>query len=252
MKLSMKGLMVRAVVSGICLTSLPVLYGQQSSSTPMPEAAEKGWRRLNFGFSIAGYPFNVLNNKNANINTTNPVGTYDVATSNTYQQVGVGPAVEFAVTRKFSLAGELFYHRVSYSQIATITVGSNVSTVTVATNARLFDLPVMLRYRGLRETGMLSKIYFAAGGVLRDASHIHTTTTTDFANGTSAVDYTPVTPTERLLKGAVVGVGLRFVDDFNIKLEPEIRYTRWFGSTFDSFSTRSRINQLELDLALKF
>lgn len=252
MTISMKGLLVRAAVSGIYLMVMPVLYGQESSSAPTPEAAQKGWRRLSFGFSIAGYPFNVLNNKDTNINTTNPVGTYDVSTSNTYQQVGIGPALEFAVTKKFSLAAELYYHRVTYSQIATITVGTNVSTVTVATNARLFDLPVMLRYRGLRETGPLSKIYFAGGGSLRDVSHIHTTTTTDFANGTTGVDYTPVTPTEKLAKGAVVGVGFRLVDDFNIKLEPEIRYTRWFGSTFDSYSTRSRRGQLELDLALKF
>jgi hypothetical protein len=253
MNLSMKGLMVRAVVSGLCLTVMPVLYGQQSSSTPIPEAAETGWRRFNFGFSVAGYPFNVLNNKDTNINTTTPaVGTYDVTTSNTYQQVGIGPAVEFAITRKFSLAAELYYHRVTYTQIATYTVGANVTTVSVATNSRLWDVPVMLRYRGLRETGTLSKIYFAAGGSLREASHIHSSTTTDYFNGTTAIDYTPVTPTEKLSKGAVVGVGLRLVDDFNIKLEPEIRYTRWFDSTFDTFSTRTRRDQIELDLALKF
>jgi hypothetical protein len=50
----------------------------------------------------------------------------------------------------------------------------------------------------------------------------------------------------------VAGMGLRLVDDFNIKLSPELRYTRWMGATFDSESTRSRRNQLEVGIALTF
>ena len=51
---------------------------------------------------------------------------------------------------------------------------------------------------------------------------------------------------------AVVGSGLRFVDDFGIKVEPELRYTRWFGRTFNSESTRSSENQIEVNLAFTF
>jgi hypothetical protein len=51
-----------------------------------------------------------------------------------------------------------------------------------------------------------------------------------------------------MLIGATVGVGFRFVDEFNIKVTPEIRYTRWNGMTFAQDSTRSPRNQLEVGI----
>jgi hypothetical protein len=45
---------------------------------------------------------------------------------------------------------------------------------------------------------------------------------------------------------------MRFVDDFGIKLSPELRYTRWLGATFDSNSTRSRRDEIAVGIALTF
>ena len=53
---------------------------------------------------------------------------------------------------------------------------------------------------------------------------------------------------KRLLIGATVGAGFRFIDEFNIKVTPEIRYTRWNGTTFNQDSTRSPRNQLEVGI----
>jgi hypothetical protein len=44
-------------------------------------------------------------------------------------------------------------------------------------------------------------------------------------------------------------MGFRFVDEFNIKVTPEVRYTRWNGETFNSSSTHSPRNQLEVGIA---
>jgi hypothetical protein len=51
-----------------------------------------------------------------------------------------------------------------------------------------------------------------------------------------------------MLVGATVGVGFRFVDEFNIKVTPEVRFTRWNGATFNQDSTRSPRNQLEVGI----
>ena len=59
-------------------------------------------------------------------------------------------------------------------------------------------------------------------------------------------------PSAKTLGGVVVGSGLRFVDDFGIKVEPELRYPRWFGRTFDEESARTSPNQIEVDVAFTF
>ncbi len=253
MKSSTKGHLGWALACGICLTMMPAVYGQ-SSSTPEPEVKPTGWKRLSIGFRVAGYPFNVLSNKDVNITTTTPPATFAISTSNTYMQVGVGPSLECALFGKFSFAAELLYHRLDYTKTTQITITSDgaFTGITETTSARLWDAPVFLRYRGFSESGIRSKMYVAVGGELRDVAHIHSSTVTNLPDGTNLVSYAPVAPSIRNLPGAVVGLGLRLVDDFGIKLEPELRYTHWFGETFDSGSTRSRKEQVDISIALVF
>jgi len=243
----------RAIICGIFLAALPALHGQQSSSAPVEETEATGWRRLSFGGRVNGYPFNVMHNKDVSVTPANTTATWAISTTNDYTKISFGPTLEFRVWGKFAVCGELLYHRLNYTQTSQITdtvVGN--TGITETTRATLWDLPVMLRYRGLRESGLLSKIYLAGGGEIRRATHIGTSTVTNLPNGTTTTSNAPTIPSKRDVAGAVVGVGLRLVDDFNIKLSPELRYTRWLGATFDSESTRSGRNQLEIGIALTF
>ena len=54
------------------------------------------------------------------------------------------------------------------------------------------------------------------------------------------------------LRGATAGVGLQLVDPIGVRVVPEVRYTRWFGSVFDNRATRSRPDQVEFVLSLTF
>ena len=229
----------------MCAGVVPV-YGQDSSSAKVPEEGSTGIHRLAIGFRIAGYPFNMLANHDVNVTSADSSATYGFTTSNSYLQAGFGPSLEFAVTRRFTVSAEAFYHRLSYTMTDTATVGSDVTTVAEQTSARLYDIPVMLRYRKFEH------VYFSGGGSLRKAANVRTTNNITYPDGATSSNNNTTTPSRTNLPGAVVGVGLRFVDDFHIKVEPEIRYTRWMGETFDSESTRSRRNQIELDLAFTF
>lgn len=244
---------VRAILCGVSLIALPTLQGQESSSTPAPEEAPTGIRRFSFGFRVAGYPFNPLHNKDENFTTTQSIpATFTISTVNNYLKTGFGPSVEFAVSRRFTLSGELFYHRLNFTETTQISQGTLNTGITATSRATFWDAPLMLRYRGLREEGVLSHVYFAGGGAFRDVAHIKTDTVINNPNGTTTTSDVPLTPSSRYLAGAVVGAGLRFVDDFGIKMEPELRYTRWMGMTFDAESTRSSKNQIELDVAFTF
>lgn len=243
----------RSIFCGILFAALPALYGQASSSSaPVPETEGTGWRRLSFGGRVNGDPFNILSNKSVNLTPSTTV-TEAISTANNYQKISYGPSLEFRITHKFAVNGELLYHRLNYTQTNQITDTVNGNTgITENTRASLWDIPVMLRYRGLSESGFLSKFYFAGGGALRRVGHISTSTATNLPGGTTTTSSVATVPSRRDLPGAVVGVGLRLVDDFNIKLSPELRYTRWMGATFDSNSTRSNRNQLEVGIALTF
>ena len=230
----------------------PPVYGQEASSAPVPEPEPQGWRRFSFGGRLNGLPFNVLSNKDENLTPANATASYAFHTSNTYLQIAFGPSLEFRVTRAFTLSGEFLYHRLNYTKTDTITADGNVTTVSEQTRATLWDVPVMLRWRGVSDSGFLSKLYFAGGSEVRNASHIATSNQTTFPDGTMTSNNTATVPSKRNLAGAVAGVGLRFVDDFGIKLTPELRYTRWMGATFASDSTRSRRDELVIGIALTF
>ena len=244
---------VRAIVCGTGLVLLPVLHAQESSSAAAPEEMPKGIRRLSVGFRVAGYPFNPLHNVTDNFTTTGTVpATYTITTSNDYMKIGFGPSLEFAVTRRFTLVGEVFYHRLNYTQTTQVTQGTLSEGITENTRGNFWDIPGLIRFRGLREEGLLSHMYFDGGGAFRDAAQIKSNFVINNPNGTTTYSSTPIRPSEKILGGAVVGAGLRFVDDFGIKMEPELRYTRWFGRTFDSESTRSSPNQIEVDIGFTF
>jgi len=244
---------LRAIVCGIGLMAMPVLHAQESSSTPAPEETPTGLKRFSFGFRVAGYPFNPMHNKDQNFTTTQTIpATYTISTINNYLKVGFGPSVEFAITRRFSLVGELFYHRLDYTETTQISQGTTNTGITENTRTTFWDAPLLVRFHGLRDEGVLAHIYFNAGGAFRDATNIKSNIVTNNPNGTTTTSNTPVKPSATGLAGAVVGSGLRFVDDFGIKVEPELRYTRWFGRTFASDSTRSSENQIEVSLAFTF
>ncbi len=244
---------VRAILCGLSLTLLPVLHGQESSSAPVPEEAATGIKRWSFGFRVAGYPFNPLHNVSQTVYSTvdSLLATSTISTSNNYLQVGFGPAVEFAATRHFTLVGELFYHRLTYTQTTQITLGALSEGITENTGVNFWDLPVLVRYRGLREDGFLSHLYFDLGPAMRYGANIKSHYVVNYPNGTSSTSDVPQSA-NKFIGGAVVGAGMRFVDDFGIKVEPELRYTRWLGRTFDAESTRSSENTIEVDIAFTF
>ena len=109
----------------------------------------------------------------------------------------------------------------------------------------------MLRYGSLSESGFLSKLYFAGGAAMRNVSQIQTSNLTTYPDGATASNNTPAVASARNLPGAMLCVGLRLVDDFNIKLSPEVRFTRWIGATFASDSIRTRKDELVEGLRLR-
>ena len=171
-------------------------------------------------------------------------------------------AVEYVPNRTWAVSVEVIYDRLRYTKVTSISWGTDDPTTSnderthmfrnEDTRGMLWDVPVMVHYRGLRSSGLLSRMYVAAGAAGRTAMRISTSTTTTFPDTSTGTSKVVASPSKRNLLGGVVGIGFRIVDDFNINWTPEIRYTRWAGSTFGSDSTISPRNQLEVSLGFTF
>ena len=259
-----------ALLYGLLALAAPVLHGQapaadaQNPPAP-PAAAEKTEppRRLAIGLRVRALPLkslSVMDSGRSLSTTTVAKVNYDWNYNTTTHSfpLGGGLAIEALLSQRLLLTAEVLFNRLRYTKTTDTYWGTDDPTTstdershksaTESTKARLFDLPLLL-HRNVRSSGFLSHLYFAGGVTGRLTTTVRTTNDITYADGTKANNQTPAPVSKRLLIGGTAGVGFRFIDEFNIKVTPEIRYTRWNGMTFAQDSTRSPRNQLEVGIA---
>jgi hypothetical protein len=169
--------------------------------------------------------------------------------------VGVGPSMDLELSKRVTLTSDILFHRLSYDAVMHVyPTGGNslLITKTETTKASIWDFPVMVHFGGFGSSPVSSRFYVACGAALRTVSGVSTTNKVAYSDGSSVTDYSRAQPTRRNVVGVVAGVGLRFIDDYQNKVTPEIRYTRWFGQSFGTDSTQSPRNQIELNVGLTF
>ena len=193
--------------------------------------------------------------------TTSGKTVYDWSFNTTSRSpiLGFGPALEFQVGKRTTLSAEVLFNRLSYQKVTDAFSGTDDPTtasdersrmtITESTKARVFDVPVMLHYAVSKRPGVLSHLYVSGGVTDRLVTTIRTTNNITYSDGTTSANYDKVQAAKSNLLGAVVGIGFRFIDDVHIRVTPEIRYTRWMGGTFETESTISPRNQVDVGLA---
>ena len=260
-----------AALYGILALTVPVLSGQAPAAgdknPPAPPAAadktsEAPARKLAIGFRVRTLPvrsFSVMDN--AVVLTTATVSKVNYDTNfNTVTHsfmLGGGLSIEAPLSSRTLLTADVLFNRLKFDKVTNVYWGvddpttaadeRSHQTTTQNTAARLFDMPVLL-HRNVRPAGLLSHLYLSGGPTARLVSTVHTTTNITYFDATTANNSIPAAINKRILIGATVGVGFRFVDEFHIKVTPEVRYTRWNGATFNQDSTRSPRNQLEVGI----
>jgi len=174
---------------------------------------------------------------------------------------GYGLVAQVAFARRFALAVNPLIRKARYTAFTVHYAGTdNPNTtqderegtnVNEDTEGRLLDVPVMLRFYGRDREEDGHRWFAGIGPVLRYASKVRTYRLITHPNQTTSEDNTPVSYKKRSL-GTVVGFGGQFVDAVGIRIVPEVRYTRWWNSTFGSVSGRSRRDQIEILLSVTF
>ena len=111
---------------------------------------------------------------------------------------------------------------------------------------------MLARWYGLGAGTLRSRAYLIAGLGLRHVGRVRTGNEFSYADGTTDYNEAPASPVSQNQAGAVVGAGMRFIDDFNIKVTPEFRYVRWHAAGFSGQSYRSAPGELRFGLGISF
>jgi hypothetical protein len=234
----------------------PSLWGQSSTGFTT-DPTDKPFRRFSYGFRIRAFTSNGFNDRSLQLSNTSANTSQAVSTTTAVSRFRLGPAVDLNLSRKLSIQAEAYYQGLQYTTVTKNYTGTSTdtgtlkSTITELTKTSFWDVPVLLRYKGLSQHRILSQTVVEGGFSVRALTRIRTGTETLNADSTTAYNEIPA-PGNRLVKAAVAGIGFQFVDGYNIKTTPEIRYTHWFGTTFQSQSSRSRTDQIELGLSFAF
>jgi hypothetical protein len=260
-----------AVFYGLLAVSVAGLHGQTPAtgeknppapSAPAGKAAGTPKGKLAIGFRVRTLPvrsFSVMDNgqvmSTATISKVNYDSNFDTISHSFL--LGGGVALEMPVSRRTLLTAELLFNRLRYDKVSNLYWGVDDPTTaadershqvtTETTKARLFDLPVLVHHN-VRSSGFLSHLYFSGGATARLVTTVRTTNNITYADATVGNNQFRAPVAHRTLVGATVGAGLRFIDEFNIKVTPEVRYTRWNDMTFNLDSTKSPRNQLEIGI----
>ena len=223
-------------------------------------------RRVLIGVRARYFPIpsmSVMGSRTDLATTTSPAPVRDWSfdTASQSNRISGGPRVEILAGRKWKFSVEVLFDRLKYTKFTSAAWGTDDPATTndershmfrsEDTRASLWDVPVLAQYHGFG-AGRWSKFYLTGGAALRTITGIHSSLLTTYPDTSTATLKYSAAPSKRNLIGGVIGAGFQIVDDFKIHWTPEVRYTRWAGSTFGSDSTVSPRNQLEVGLGFTF
>ncbi len=238
-----------------CLLGGFSLFGQDDDSGP-------DVRRPSIGARVEYYPGRFFRAWYGTMSTVKPIADYTYSGWGGKGKLAVAPTVEYRLTNRISLGAELQFHYAEYSQVEQVRTGAidpnssvdnrKVATYFDYTKADYWDVPLLAHYYGLRSKGYLTRSYLSAGLELRHVGRVRTGNEITNADGTTNYNEIPDTPRHKNELGYTLGVGLRWVDDYKIKIAPEIRYIRWQGSTFEGPSYHSQVNEIQGGLGISF
>ena len=226
-------------------------------------------RRFTIGATASFLPLKMLSAKDQSQTFTNPLITVDSTSAVASKLFSYGITGQVALTERFAVNAKALVRTASYFTDTVIYTGTdNPNTVAdergrkeVAEDTRFryldFELLVRRYSRDRHKAGW--RWFYEAGGTVRRPWMIKTNLETITGNSgnavpnvTDVVTTNPARASKQYQPGASAGIGFHIMDDFGIRIVPEVVYTRWFGATFSPAGVRGIRNQVEINLSLTF
>jgi hypothetical protein len=171
----------------------------------------------------------------------------------------VGPTVHLQISDRWAVTLDALFSRAGYdatSTTETLPEGEEdpdfISDLHERTRVNFWDFPLLARYylTGFQEDP--SRLYATGGVALRTVSGVDTFKERVVDDDLSDTDRTPIEPARSAVAGVVAGAGLRLQDEVGLKVDLEVRYTRWLQRAFDSNVARSSPNEGAVFVSFSF
>ncbi len=247
-------------ILSILLMGLPASAQQPK---PAPSSSDKGvFDRISYGLrgSVLLLPIqNDLSNTTLTSQTNPPLAIYSYS-NNQSKRYGGGPTVQFDFNPKLSLNVDCLYRRLGHDAGTVVSTQATedddaefVSGDYQRTRADLWDVPIMVRYyRGPVEDEAGRRAFVSGGMTFRTISGIRSFNEQINEDGLSDSTTTPAATLRSTVPGLTAGVGWQFRDEVGIKVDLELRYTRWLQRVFDGPMAQSNLNQTEVVVGFTF
>ncbi|MEP7352841.1 MAG: outer membrane beta-barrel protein [Acidobacteriota bacterium] len=266
----------RYLTSGILLLALGLPFTLSAQDAPprqQPTAADapvthqelQYVRRISLGVSVGLIPLSAFGKQNI-VDRTEAVGTTPRVENDTTVgarggTVNYGFVVQATITRRTAIAIVPTYRKFGFHAYVRNLVGTDLSSTfldeRVETDSNedikghLIEMPVLGRFYSKSHNESGKRWFMEAGPNFRVTSGTSTARSTVLSTGAVVKDSINL-PFRKDAVGGTVGFGGQFIDDFGIRVIPEVRYTYWLNKTYDSYHGRSRTNQLEINLTFSF
>jgi hypothetical protein len=231
---------------------------------PVERLEEKAYvRRFSAGISLNIAPFNFMGKENTVTKpaNTNPPLEIDSAVDPQGGRFGLAATLQVAVSNRMAVAIQPAYRKVRFHGFIQEYVGVDNSSTIIDervkteinedTKAVFFDVPVLVRRYSKSRFDRGPRWFYEAGPAMRFTRNVTMDRSTVTPKGDTIKDNIPLAYNSTTV-GASIGIGGQFIDDFGIRAVPEVRYTRWFGRSFDDYHGHSRQNQIEIVMTFSF
>ncbi len=247
-----------AVAAAVWLAA-PMLEGQTGGAAAENEPLVG---RFSAGARVSVVFNDLMNSEKLTSSTSEPPVKTTIGTVSRSSALAGSGMLEFAIFDNVSLVGEVLYRRAGYKFDLEIVEGVDDSataeddrrrtTKFEGTRANYWDIPLVARFYDGSRQEKRSRAFLDVGLAIRRVTNVRTFREFLNPDKTTAIDETPTAPVNATLPGLVFGGGFQILGPSGVKVVPEIRYTRWLGSTFESAPTRSKRNTVEFLFGIAF
>ncbi len=243
----------------LLLSSVWVLSAsaQRPATTP-PE--EKAPDRLSFGLRGGVLLTGLVNNANSTqaTSTTNPPTIATTTVDPQSWRATIGGTVRYDLTEKIDIGADILFRRAGYDTSINLyeqddgEIGDLIQGQAEQTRADIWDVPILARYYTKARSSEGSRPFFTGGVAFRGVGNVRSVSEITDDDLVKDTDNSPIGPAHDFAAGAVLGAGVQLRDDVGLKVDFEVRLTRWFQRNLMSGPANSRQNQAEFVFGITF
>jgi hypothetical protein len=241
-------------ICSICVFSA---NAQRPAATPANEPAPD---RISFGLR-GGVLFSGLVNNADSTQATSATSPPTISTTTVNSQSwrgAIGGTIRYDLTEKIDIGADVLFRRAGYDTAINLytqddgEIDDLIEGRTEQTKADFWDVPILARYYTKARSDEGSRPFFTGGIAFRSAGNIRSISEVIDEDLLRDTDTTPVGPAHDFSSGAVIGAGIQLRDDVGLKVDFEVRLTRWFQRSLMSGPANSRQNQAEFVFGMTF